>query len=139
MKNKFTPHGEFTLAWHGDVLLVTYAKVWNPQAVQALHHAAQAMWSPPPRRPWAMLTDARDWLGSSPEVFERWWIFYQDAVANGMSTVTDVLPSRFHELVVKDLMARAAAVTTFRHSHDMEEAWQWLALQGFGLQLAHAR
>ena len=133
--HQFPPHGEFSLAWCGDVLLVTYSGDWNRQAVLALHEAAMAAWASPPRRPWAMLSDARDWTGSSDEVFEQWWIFYQDAVAHGMTTVTDVLPSKFYELMVKDLFAQAKAIANYHHSHSIDEAWKWLAGHGFGPQM----
>ena len=129
------PHGDFSLAWREDVLFVTYSKDWNRQAVLALHEAAKAAWVDPPRRPWAMFSDARDWTGSSDEVFNQWWIFYQDAVANGMTTVTDVLPSKFHELMVKDLFVQAKTIANYHHSHSMDEAWQWLASQGFGAEI----
>ncbi len=131
-ESQLPPHGEFSLAWHGDVLLVTYSEDWNRQAVLALHKTAKAAWAEPPRRPWAMFSDARHWTGSSDEVFDQWWVFYQDAVANGMTTVTDVLPSKFHELMVQDLFAQARTIANYHHCHSMDEAWQWLASQGFG-------
>lgn len=130
--NKFAPHGEFTLAWRGNVLFVTYRNDWNREAVKALHTAAKAAWANPPQRPWAMFSDCRDWTGSSQEVFDEWWIFYQDAVANGMTTVTDVLPSALYEAMVKQLYSRAVTLANYRHCRSVEEAWSWLAEQGFG-------
>lgn len=124
-------HGNFTLGWRGAVLVVTYMDTWNEEAVVALHAAARAAWSERPGTTWAMLTDASRWDGGTPEVLERWWEFFSDAVANGMTTVTDILPSSFHALLVKALAERASSMTTYCSSKDLDSAFEWLAQQGF--------
>lgn len=124
-------HGRYELHWQAPVLLVRYEGVWNEQAVIALHADACALWQTWPPGPWAMLSDATHWDGGTPEVFERWTAFFQDAVRHGMTAVTDVLPSHFHELLVRELAEKAAREARHHTSHSLAEAWGWLATQGF--------
>lgn len=125
------PHGQFEILWHPPVLLVRYEGAWNEQAALALHAQARLIWQEPIDGAWAMLTDARQWEGATPEAFARWWEFFADAVQHGMVAVTDVLPSHFHEVLVKDLALRASHLARHRTSADLTEAWDWLASQGF--------
>ena len=127
-------HGSFTLVWQGDVMLVTYTDTWNLQAVQALHEAALRTWEQRGMRPWAMLTDASQWDGGTPEVFALWWKFFEDAVAHGMQAVTDILPTHFHALIVKDLAERAARLAIYRPSENVAQARAWLASLGYSLE-----
>lgn len=124
-------HGQYQIHWQRPVLLVRYEGTWNEQAVIALHAEARAMWQDWPPGPWAMLTDATHWDGGTPEVFVRWAAFFEDAVRHGMTTVTDVLPSHFHELLVRRLAEQASRMALHRTSHSLPEAWAWLAAQGF--------
>lgn len=125
------PHGQFEILWHPPVLLVRYEGAWNEQAALALHAQARLIWQEPIDGAWAMLTDATQWEGATPEAFARWWEFFADAVQHGMVAVTDVLPSHFHEVLVKDLAVRASQLARHRTSADLTEAWDWLATQGF--------
>ena len=125
------PHGQFEILWHPPVLLVRYGGAWNEQAALALHAQARLIWQEPIDGAWAMLTDATQWEGATPEAFARWWEFFADAVQHGMVAVTDVLPSHFHEVLVKDLAVRASQLARHRTSADLTEAWDWLATQGF--------
>ena len=124
-------HGSFTLEWNGPILHVTYSDLWNEEAVLALHAAARAAWVERGYAQWAMLTDARQWEGGTPEVLARWWVFFADAVANGMTTVTDILPSTFHAAVVAGLAERASAMATYHRGENMADAFAWLATKGF--------
>lgn len=124
-------HGRYAIHWQPPVLLVRYEGAWNEQAVIALHAEARALWATLPPGPWAMLTDATQWEGGTPEVFARWTAFFEDAVRHGLTTVTDVLPSHFHELLVRDLAAQASRLARHRTSRNLAEAWTWLAEQGF--------
>ena len=124
-------HGSFTMAWNGPILVVTYKDVWNVEAVVALHAAARAAWLANPLPQWAMLTNASDWEGGTPEMLERWWTFFGDAVQNGLSTVTDLLPTSFHALIVKGLAERAASMVQYQRSNDLSEAYRWLESRGF--------
>lgn len=125
------PHGNFEILWCPPVLVVRYEGAWNEQAVLALHEQARVIWREPIDGAWAMLTDATQWEGATPEAFGRWWDFFADAVSHGMVAVTDVLPSHFHEVLVKDLAVRAGQLARHRTSHDLADAWEWLADQGF--------
>jgi hypothetical protein len=126
-------HGDFHSQWRGDVLIVTYTGSWNLQAVQALHASLLPSWQARAGKPWAMLTDASRWEGGTPEVLDEWWLFFEDAVKHGMSTVTDILPSHFHALVVQALAERASKLAHYQRSQDIKSASAWLAQQGFNL------
>lgn len=126
------PHGEFELQWHKDILVVAYKEAWNREAVLALHAAARISWTAPPHRPWAMLSDLRNWAGGTPEALDAWWDFFSDAVSHGMTTSADVIPSTLQQLVVKDLYAKANTIATLKRCQTMHEAWQWLNEKGYG-------
>ena len=49
-----------------------------------------------------------------------------------MTTVTDVLPTTFHEVMVSELYTKAITLANYRHCKTMEESWLWLAELGFG-------
>ncbi|MDC8784997.1 hypothetical protein [Roseateles koreensis] len=110
---------------------VSYIGAWNVEAVLALHADAKKLWGVFNDEPWAMLTDATLWDGGTPDVFQRWWEFFTDAASHGMTTVTDVLPSSFHAVMVKDLAQKASQISNYRHSANIEEAVRWLGSQGF--------
>lgn len=112
-------------------MIVRYEGAWNEQAALALHAQARLIWQEPNEGPWAMLTDATQWEGATPETFDRWWEFFADAVRHGLVAVTDVLPSHFHEVIVKDLAVRASKLARHHTSRDLAEAWDWLASEGF--------
>lgn len=124
-------HGSFSLIWNGPILVVAYQELWNVEAVVALHAEARDAWSQRGSMPWAMLTDASQWEGGTPEVLERWWVFFGDAVANGLTTVTDILPTSFHALVIQDLADRASSMANYKRSEGRADAFAWLASQGF--------
>lgn len=124
-------HGSFTMAWNGPILVVTYQDTWNEEAVIALHAAARAAWTNCPLPQWAMLTNASQWDGGTPEVLHRWWNFFEDAVQHGMATVTDILPTSFHALLVKGLADRASSMVCYQRSANLAEAYRWLKSQGY--------
>lgn len=124
-------HGSFTMAWNGPILVVTYQDTWNEEAVIALHAAARAAWTNCPLPQWAMLTNASQWDGGTPEVLHRWWNFFEDAVQHGMATVTDILPTSFHALLVKGLADRASSMVCYQRSANLAEAYLWLKSQGY--------
>lgn len=124
-------HGSFTMAWNGPILVVTYQDAWNEEAVIALHAAARAAWTNCPLPQWAMLTNASQWDGGTPEVLHRWWNFFEDAVQHGMTTVTDILPTSFHALLVKGLADRASSMVCYQRSENLAEAYRWLKSQGY--------
>lgn len=128
-------HGSFSLQWHGDVLWARYQGCWNEICAQRLHGQAQELWQQRGSgRPWGLLSDARDWEGATPEALAAWWAFFEDAVAHGMTAVTDVLPSHFHEAMVREQAQRAMALANYRHSPDVDSAMAWLAEQGLASQ-----
>lgn len=126
-------HGDFQYKWLHNVLVVTYSGCWNVQAVHALHQTLAANWQAKSVQRWAMLTDASHWEGGTPEVLDAWWVFFEDAVAHGMCTVTDILPSHFHALLVQSLAERAARSVTYQRSENIQAAKLWLAQQGFDI------
>lgn len=124
-------HGSYALDWHGDVLLARYQGCWNEVCAQRMHVQARELWQARGReRPWGLLSDAREWEGATPEALAAWWDFFEDAVRHGMRAVTDVLPSHFHETMVREQARRAAALVSYRHSPDVEAALDWLSAQG---------
>lgn len=117
--------------WNGPVLVVCYMDTWNVEAVVALHQSVQQGWTERPAPRWAMLSDLSGWDGATPETLDRWWVFFDDCVANGLTTVTDIFSSRFHGLLVDNIAKRASAWVNYRRSDNRAEAFTWLAQQGF--------
>ncbi|MDT8990849.1 hypothetical protein RQP54_08210 [Curvibacter sp. APW13] len=124
-------HGLFSMAWNGPILVVRYLDTWNMEAVLALHQAAQSAWTARTFPQWAMLSDLSHWDGATPETLERWWVFFDDCVAQGLTTVTDIFSSQFHGLLVESVAQRASALVNYRRSDNRTEAFSWLAAQGF--------
>ena len=128
-------HGSFSLQWQGDVLRARYQGCWNEVCAQRLHREALALWQQRgSERPWGLLSDASDWEGATPEALAAWWAFFEDGVRHGMTAVTDVLPSHFHEAMVRAQAQRAAALVAYRHSPDIDAAMAWLAEQGLSTE-----
>jgi hypothetical protein len=132
MRN-WVQHGAYHLDWQGDVLIAQYIGAWNEIAAKSMHQEAALLWTARNGKPWALLSDARTWEGGTSETFEAWWAFFADGVAHGLVCVTDILPSHFHALIVKDLADRSRQMATYKNSRDLPEAVQWLAEQGFCL------
>lgn len=124
-------HGRFTMNWRGSILVVRYMDTWNVETVVALHQAAQQARSNCPTPQWAMLSDLSQWDGATPEALDRWWEFFDDGVANGLTTVTDVFSTSFHGLLVDGIAKRASAWVNYWRSDSQAEAFIWLAQQGF--------
>lgn len=132
--NGLGQHGKFTLEWQGDVLIAHYGGAWNEVAVVNLHRQACALWTARASgRRWGMLSDLREWDGATPEAMERWWEFFADAAAHGLSAVTDVMPSHFHEVLVRSLAERASRLVTYKTSVNLESGLAWLAAQGLAI------
>ena len=124
-------HGFFTIEWQGPVLVVRYLDTWNLVAVEALHREARQAWAARTTTHWAMLSDLRAWDGATPDSLERWWGFFDDAVAHGLTTVTDIFSTQFHGLLVESVAQRAGALVHYHRSGHPAAAWEWLAAQGF--------
>ena len=124
-------HGLYSMDWNGAVLMVHYMDTWNVEAVMALHQAAQQAWINRPAPHLAILSDLSLWDGATPETLDRWWVFFDDCVSNGLTTVTDIFPSRFHGLLVDSIAQRASERVNYRRSDNQAEAFKWLAQQGF--------
>lgn len=124
-------HGLFSMAWNGPVLVVRYLETWNLEAAEALHRAARLAWTDRKAQQWAMLSDLSQWDGATPETLERWWQFFDDCVAHGLTTVTDIFSTQFHGLLVESVAQRASAVVNYHRSYDRAEAFAWLSAQGF--------
>lgn len=129
-------HGSFSLRWQGDVLIASYCGIWNEVASRNLHRQARALWverglqANGQPQGWGLLSDAREWEGGTPEALAEWWAFFEDGVRHGMVAVTDVLPSQFHEAMVKSLAERAGRLTRYQLSARPEDGLAWLAQQG---------
>ncbi|MEJ6004181.1 hypothetical protein WG899_01360 [Paucibacter sp. AS339] len=129
-------HGSYSLSWQGDVLLARYGGTWNEIASRNLHQEARELWaqrglqSDGRAKPWGLLSDALDWEGGTPEALDLWWKFFEDGVRHGMVAVTDVLPTQFHEAMVKALADRAGQLARYQLSASVDEGLAWLAEQG---------
>ena len=124
-------HGLFSMDWKGPVLVVCYLDTWNMETVLALHQAARQAWTERTAPQWDMLSDLSQWDGATPETLERWWGFFDDCVANGLTTVTDIFSTQFHGLLVESVAQRASALVNYRRSLNRHEAFAWLGEQGF--------
>ncbi|MCV2361081.1 hypothetical protein LNV08_19060 [Paucibacter sp. TC2R-5] len=129
----WSQHGSYSLRWQGDVLMAVYSGAWNELAAQNLHREARALWIARSGAPWGLLSDALDWEGGTPEALEAWWRFFEDGVQHGMVAVSDVLPSRFHAVMVRNLAERALRLAPYRSSASVEEGLAWLAEQGLSI------
>ena len=127
---EWTQHGQYRLSWQGDILIAHYSGAWNEVAVRNLHRDARALWQQHGGQSWGMLSDLRDWDGATPEALTLWWVFFEDAVQHGMRVVTDILPSHFHEAMVKELAERAGRLATYCHHRELQPGLDWLAAQG---------
>jgi hypothetical protein len=126
----WSQHGGYSLRWQGDILMAVYSGAWNELAAQNLHREARVMWAQRGTASWGLLSNALDWDGGTPEALLAWWKFFEDGVKHGMVAVTDVLPSRFHAVMVRDLAERALRLTAYRNSASVEDGLAWLAKQG---------
>ena len=126
----WSQHGAYSLRWQGDILMATYSGAWNEVAAKNLHREARAMWAGREASPWGLLSDALDWDGGTPEALHAWWEFFEDGVKHGMVAVTDVLPSHFHAVMVRDLAERALRLAPYRNSASIEDGLAWLGEQG---------
>ncbi|MBC3806894.1 hypothetical protein H8K52_05985 [Undibacterium seohonense] len=119
-------HGQFALQWKGDILIAVYEGMWNEVAASNLHAQAQILWSVRQGKKWGFISDARNWEGATAETLELWWKFFEDAVANGLVAVTDILPTQFHESMVSPLAERASKIAHYQRSKDVDAAISWL-------------
>ncbi|WP_428503393.1 hypothetical protein [Roseateles sp.] len=81
-------------------------------------------------KPWGLLSDALEWEGGTPEALQLWWSFFEDCVRHGMVAVTDVLPTQFHEAMVRSLAERAGQLARYQLSPSFDAGMVWLAQQG---------
>ncbi len=132
----WSQHGAYSLRWQGDILMAVYMGAWNEQAAKNLHREALAMWLQRGDASWGLLSNALDWDGGTPEALEAWWKFFEDGVKHGMVAVTDVLPSRFHAVMVRSLAERALSIAPYRSSASIEDGLAWLAEQGLSVTAA---
>ena len=126
---QWSQHGSYTLHWQGNILLASYFGTWNEIAAQHLHRDALLLWQAHGHKPWALLSDGRQWEGGTAEALDIWWQFFEDALRHGMCAVTDIMPSRFHARMVSPLAQRASQLTRYTCSHDLDAALAWLDQQ----------
>ncbi len=107
-------------------MIAVYEGVWNDVAAFNMHEQAQILWSVREGKKWGLVSDARNWEGATAEALELWWKFFEDAVANGLVAVTDILPSQFHESMVSPLAERASKIAHYQRSKDLDAAISWL-------------
>ena len=124
-------HGRFELDWQGDVLVVRVIDDWNEFGVQNLQRAALASRTRHATKPWAMLVDAREWGLATPEALAQWPRFIEAAHEQGLVAVARVLPSQFHEVVVREIIQRTDPLVQQASLASPEAAWDWLRDQGF--------
>jgi len=127
-------HGTYSLQWQGDILVSRLAGEWNDVAARNMHRDARVLWQQRGAKPWALLTDARDWGGGTPECFDAWWAFFEEGVAAGMVAATDILPSMLHGLIVSELAERARRLVHYRRSEHIDDALDWLSGQGLQIR-----
>lgn len=126
---QWSQHGSYTLNWQGNILLVSYFGTWNDIAVKHLHRDALLLWQAHGEKPWALLSDGRQWESATAEALDAWWLFFEEGLRHGMCAVTDIMPSNFHAMMVSPLAQRASQLTRYTHSHDYDAAIAWLNQQ----------
>ena len=124
-----TQHGSYSLLWQGNILIASYSGLWNEIAAKNLHRDAKILWLERGNAPWCLMSDGSAWEGGTQEALDAWWAFFEDGVVHGMVAVSDILPTSFHEKIVKALADKAGEISNYHHAQSYEEALTWLAQQ----------
>jgi hypothetical protein len=131
-----TPHGQFELHWQGQVLHLCLKGEWNAVAVQILKRELQSAIAAHAWPRWALLVDARDWGGATPEALEAYIDTVIEAHGQGLSHAAALFASNFHELMGRPVRERLNAYLVQEHFFEPAPAQAWLAAQGFALSNA---
>ena len=133
MSADWNQHGQFSLTWRGDVLVLRLEGTWNEVAATRLRDEGGRLARERAGRPWGLLSDTTAWEGATPEALDGIWAFFEDALAHGLLAAATVIPDSFQALIIQPMAARAATLTNFHGCASVAEAERWL--QGCGLGL----
>ncbi|MBB5205141.1 hypothetical protein HNQ51_002460 [Inhella inkyongensis] len=124
-------HGRYELDWQGTVLVLRIFEDWNDFAVQQLQQEVLTSVAQRGAARWALLTDAREWGLATPAALEAWQRFVELAHGQGLGALVRLMPSHFHEVVIRDYVQRTEPLMPQAHRDSLEAAWAWLQELGF--------
>lgn len=126
---QWSAHGRFELHWEDDCLSLSLDGEWNEVTAQRMAARVRQLVAERAGRPWALLSDARDWEGATPAAMQIVWQMFVPLRDQGMVAATTVLPRGFQEVVIRPLMRQARTMTRYRPFQQRAEAKDWLLLQ----------
>lgn len=126
---QWSAHGRFELHWEDDCLSLSLDGVWNEVTAERMATRVRALVAERAGRPWALLSDARDWEGATPEAMRIVWEMFVPLREQGMVAATTVLPLGFQEVVIRPLMRQARTMTRYRAFQQRADARDWLLAQ----------
>lgn len=126
---EWTAHGFFELHWEDDCLSLCLAGEWNEVTAERMAARVRELVSARGGRRWALLSDARDWEGATPEAMRIVWEMFVPLRDQGMVAATTVLPLGFQEVVIRPLMRQAKSMTRYRAFQQRADARDWLLAQ----------
>lgn len=126
-------HGNFEIAWHGNVIRVVFRGVWNREAVALLLERVDRLLGQPgaPRR-WAALADMREWEGATPDALSDYNASSSVLVERGMTAIARVFTVAFLNEMIKARVNEHEQIPVLI-TENMDDALVWLANQGFAM------
>lgn len=128
----FAPHGESRVSCCGDVFVLQFYGAFNLEGAMLSFEKLKQRWlaEGAPAR-WAMLADARRWEGSTPEAIQT----IEDVAGwcrdNGLAAYANLHANKFMRDIVLSSVKRELGKAPEQHFDQINEAWVWLAAQGF--------
>lgn len=129
--SQFAAHGHYTLHWHDDVAVLALGNLFNREGAElTLGEVARSL-NERGETPWALLVDAREWQGGTPDAFAFWmasisaWIEQKQLVAFAALYAESV-----QQFMGSGVRAELSARLPYFSSPDEAACWQWLRERG---------
>lgn len=133
MSTRGPAHGEFSLSWHGEVLVARYDGVFNEEGVLSHAGAILTRINDCPR--WGLLSDARAWSGFTPEAMLASRTLVDACFARGLVAIAILVPCHTFEKMSRQVVDRgASAGPAYSFAPDPATAIEWLATHGLQYQ-----
>jgi hypothetical protein len=128
----FVAHGESRVSRCGDVFVLQLYGAFNLEGAELSFEKLKQCWSAEgsPVR-WAMLADARRWEGSTPEAIQTIEEVANWCRGNGLGAYANLHANKFMRDIVLSSVKRELGKAPEQYFDQVDEAWVWLAAQGF--------
>lgn len=128
----FVAHGDGRVSRCGDVFVLQFYGAFNLEGAELSFEKLKQCWlsAGTPAR-WALLADARRWEGCTPEaihVLEEGVVWCRE---NGLAAYAYLHANSFMREIVVSSVKREFGKAPEQHFERVDEAWAWLAGQGF--------